>query len=82
MSTDLLSMASWLQIIGGEFYCLRCEAFLWECPSCGDYQCRCPLIWISQVKVKDRRLMSNQHYNRLFVAYTRNPFGEGEHNDN
>ncbi len=55
--------------------CLECGAVLSECPSCGDYQCRCPVAWASLLKSEERLVMPSQHYRRQDkTPYTRDPF--------
>lgn len=58
--------------------CVTCGTTLTDCPSCGDFQCRCKVPWAAQMRPADRRLAPRQHYDKDFRPYTRNPYDSGE----
>ena len=59
--------------------CRDCLTEAWECPSCGDYRCKCSnpfqvLAWeearAENPHAKRPRLMGSKHYDKTGRAYT------------
>ena len=71
----LPALAPWLRWAEDavHVYCLRCRKVLWDCPSCGDFQCGCQLSWFRRLKAKDRRGMPRQHYDKQYRPFVGTP---------
>lgn len=54
-------------------YCETCRRVLWECPSCGDYQCGCDIPWKKKLPKRDQRNVGRQHYDKQFRPRTGEP---------
>lgn len=65
VSQALPALAPWLAYDAiNQVYCTRCRRVLWDCPSCGDFQCGCKVSWHNKAPKRDRKFLPRQHYDK------------------